>query len=120
MEHAVNLDLAKALRIAKRSRAEVACLPCRDRKSKCNDYRPCAGCRGRDPFECTYSAANSGSHGVSWGAATNRMRIVGPAMAFEAAPVLHEQQILATPGLHWQVGVGAARTASPSIYHKLR
>ena len=36
--------LARARRMATRKRAETACLPCKAKKTKCNDYRPCARC----------------------------------------------------------------------------
>ena len=43
--------LARARRMATRSRAEAACLPCKVKKAKCNDFRPCARClnSGRRP-----------------------------------------------------------------------
>ncbi len=37
--------LIRAQRMAKRTRALAACLPCKAKKSKCNDYRPCARCK---------------------------------------------------------------------------
>ena len=42
--------LARARRMANRTRAETACLPCKAKKAKCNDYRPCKRCldSGRD------------------------------------------------------------------------
>ena len=36
--------LARARRMATRTRAEAACLPCKFKKAKCNDYRPCKRC----------------------------------------------------------------------------
>jgi hypothetical protein len=36
--------LLRARRLAKRSRAAAACLPCKATKSKCSDFRPCARC----------------------------------------------------------------------------
>ena len=36
--------LARARRMATRKRAEAACLPCKLKKAKCNDYRPCKRC----------------------------------------------------------------------------
>ena len=37
-------QLMKARRMATRQRAATACLPCKAKKAKCNDYRPCARC----------------------------------------------------------------------------
>jgi hypothetical protein len=37
--------LILARRMAMRTRAGVACAPCRAKKVKCSDYRPCARCR---------------------------------------------------------------------------
>ena len=37
-------QLVKARRMATRQRAATACLPCKAKKAKCNDYRPCARC----------------------------------------------------------------------------
>jgi hypothetical protein len=37
--------LARARRIAKRRRSEKACLPCKSKKAKCSDYRPCMRCK---------------------------------------------------------------------------
>ena len=38
-------DIQRARRIALRGRSALACIPCKDAKSKCNDYRPCARCK---------------------------------------------------------------------------
>ncbi len=38
-------DIQKARRVASRSRAALACTPCRLAKLKCNDYRPCKRCK---------------------------------------------------------------------------
>jgi hypothetical protein len=38
-------QLIRAQRLAKRTRASAACLPCKAKKIKCSDYRPCARCR---------------------------------------------------------------------------
>ena len=35
----------RAQRLAKRTRASAACLPCKTKKAKCSDYRPCARCQ---------------------------------------------------------------------------
>ena len=40
----MDATLARARRLAARRRAEAACLPCKAKKAKCNDYRPCARC----------------------------------------------------------------------------
>ena len=37
-------EIQKARRIAKRTRAAVACARCKSAKSKCNDFRPCKPC----------------------------------------------------------------------------
>ena len=37
--------LQRARRMAQRSRAATACLPCKAGKARCNDYRPCARCK---------------------------------------------------------------------------
>ena len=36
--------IQKARRIALRGRSAVACIPCKEAKTKCNDYRPCSRC----------------------------------------------------------------------------
>ena len=41
--------LTRALRMATRKRAAKACLRCKDRKAKCNDYRPCKRCLDSGP-----------------------------------------------------------------------
>ncbi len=45
-------QLIRAQRMAKRSRAFAACLPCKAKKAKCNDYRPCARCQRSPGEEC--------------------------------------------------------------------
>ncbi len=35
----------RAQRLAKRTRAASACLPCKAKKARCSDYRPCARCK---------------------------------------------------------------------------
>ena len=35
----------KAQRLAKRTRAASACIPCKAKKTRCSDYRPCARCK---------------------------------------------------------------------------
>ena len=37
--------IQKARRIALRGRSAVACVPCKEAKTKCNDYRPCGRCK---------------------------------------------------------------------------
>ena len=44
--------LLKARRMATRTRAAAACKPCRAKKSKCSDYRPCAQCKSSQPSLC--------------------------------------------------------------------
>ena len=38
------MQLARARRMASRKRAETACMPCKAKKAKCSDFRPCARC----------------------------------------------------------------------------
>ena len=45
MSHANVNPLQRARRMAQRSRAAAACLPCKASKTRCNDYRPCARCK---------------------------------------------------------------------------
>ena len=44
--------LVLARRLALRTRAGAACAPCKSRKAKCSDYRPCARCRNLRPEDC--------------------------------------------------------------------
>ena len=44
-------QLLRAQRLAKRTRAGAACLPCRAKKARCSDYRPCARCKGTTACE---------------------------------------------------------------------
>ena len=44
--------LMRARRMATRSRTEKACRPCKAKKSKCSDSRPCASCCKSDPGAC--------------------------------------------------------------------
>ena len=37
--------IRKARRFALRGRSAMACVPCKERKSKCSDYRPCSRCK---------------------------------------------------------------------------
>ena len=45
--------LLRARRMAQRSRAATACLPCKANKSRCSDYRPCARCKKIGTIVCT-------------------------------------------------------------------
>ena len=45
-------QLMKARRMATRQRAEAACLPCKAKKAKCSDYRPCARCSQSGHDKC--------------------------------------------------------------------
>ena len=45
--------LARARRMATRTRAGAACLPCKFKKAKCNDYRPCKRCLDSGSDLCT-------------------------------------------------------------------
>ena len=49
--------LMKARRMATRQRAEAACLPCKAKKAKCSDFRPCARCSQSLPANCVDSMA---------------------------------------------------------------
>ena len=44
--------LLRARRMATRIRAASACKPCKAKKSKCSDYRPCAQCKGSKLSVC--------------------------------------------------------------------
>jgi hypothetical protein len=44
--------LLRARRMATRIRAAAACKPCKSRKLKCSDYRPCAQCKTSTPLLC--------------------------------------------------------------------
>ena len=48
--------LILARRMATRTRTGTACAPCKARKSKCTDYRPCARCRNLEPDRCVDQA----------------------------------------------------------------
>jgi hypothetical protein len=45
--------------IVKRRRVEVACSPCRRKKSKCDGQRPCCAICQRDGLTCLYEEARS-------------------------------------------------------------
>ena len=49
--------LNRARRLAKRSRAEAACLPCKMKKAKCGDIRPCVRCRLSNEAGCINSSS---------------------------------------------------------------
>jgi hypothetical protein len=49
----------RARRMATRKRAEAACSNCKERKTKCSDYRPCARCG--NSMTCTNIAPNPSS-----------------------------------------------------------
>ena len=51
-------QLLRARRMATRRRAAAACKPCRSRKSKCSDFRPCARCKSSNPLMCVDSNDN--------------------------------------------------------------
>ena len=34
----------------------MACIPCKDKKTRCSDFRPCARCSGSDLDKCVDSA----------------------------------------------------------------
>ena len=44
--------LLRAQRLAKRTRAAAACLPCKAKKARCSDYRPCARCKRNTTDAC--------------------------------------------------------------------
>jgi hypothetical protein len=43
------MQLSRARRMAKRTRTETACLPCRTKRARCSDVRPCPRCLESDP-----------------------------------------------------------------------
>jgi hypothetical protein len=43
------MQLSRARRMAKRTRTETACLPCRIKRARCSDVRPCPRCLESDP-----------------------------------------------------------------------
>ena len=47
-----NALLLRARRMATRRRAGVACLPCKARKARCSDYRPCSRCKQSGQDHC--------------------------------------------------------------------
>ncbi len=51
--------LQRARRMASRSRAASACLPCKARKAKCSDGRPCTRCAGRGLELCVDGKKNT-------------------------------------------------------------
>jgi hypothetical protein len=54
--------LQRARRMAKRSRAAAACLPCKASKAKCSDYRPCARCKkGKETCSDPHSQPHNAS-----------------------------------------------------------
>lgn len=51
-------DIRRALRDRQKARNRISCLPCRERKVRCNREHPCLTCIKRDhPDLCIYSAA---------------------------------------------------------------
>ena len=57
-EQADILMLNRARRIALRVRSERACLPCKVKKTKCSDTRPCIRCTKSNTILCTDAATN--------------------------------------------------------------
>lgn len=49
----------KARRLATRKRAASACKPCKSKKSKCSDYRPCAQCKTAPNVTCVEVAIST-------------------------------------------------------------
>ena len=57
------IQLNRARRMAKRKRAEIACQPCKFKKARCNDSRPCRRClHSNVPEDCTNVAGNRNFH----------------------------------------------------------
>ena len=48
-------QLMKARRMATRRRAQAACLPCKSKKARCSDFRPCARCARTGQEDCVES-----------------------------------------------------------------
>jgi hypothetical protein len=67
--------LLRLRRLAKRSRAEVACQLCKASKLRCSDYRPCARCKKVGPELCrdVRSSAQSTSRAVSFASASDHI-----------------------------------------------
>jgi hypothetical protein len=51
--------LNRARRMATRTRAETACQPCKAKKARCSDYRPCRRCLESGAPEDCFSAAGA-------------------------------------------------------------
>ena len=58
-------QLMKARRMATRRRAEAACLPCKARKVRCSDFRPCARCASSGRADCETEATIQPTYPVS-------------------------------------------------------
>ena len=57
-------QLMKARRLASRNRAEAACLPCKAKKARCSDNRPCSRCLqsiGEECVDATRAASSDGT-----------------------------------------------------------
>ena len=59
------IQLARARRMASRKRSETACIPCKTKKAKCSDYRPCARCQNSGREFCENRVALSRSKASS-------------------------------------------------------
>ena len=53
-QHIDAVLLSRARRMAKRNRAEQACRPCKEKKAKCSDFRPCSRCMKTNPDACLH------------------------------------------------------------------
>jgi hypothetical protein len=51
-QSAFQKQIARARRIATRTRSVMACLPCKIKKTKCSDLRPCSRCKATNPAQC--------------------------------------------------------------------
>jgi hypothetical protein len=52
-------EIQKARRVALRGRSAKACIPCKNARSKCSDFRPCARCtKQSQDFRCVDEVAN--------------------------------------------------------------
>ena len=52
------VQLMRARRMATRRRAEAACPPCKSKKARCSDFRPCARCSQLGGKNCTGGVNN--------------------------------------------------------------
>jgi hypothetical protein len=112
-------QLIRAQRLAKRTRASAACLPCKAKKAKCNDYRPCARCQRSPGEECIdenpeitstmYPANLTGAFGVSgFNVSTHEARPFQVAAVSDAPRSGHSDALDAFTGAFADHGHGTA------------